>query len=291
MTPQNSSHGSAHANAPTPKSTGANNRAGQVAAFFDLDKTIIATSSVSAFSRPFYSQGLITKTGALRSAYAHFMYMMGGANADQTERMRQQLSALVTGWPVEQVTAVVSDTLHQYIDPYVYAEALDLIAAHHARGHAVVIVSASGAEVVNPIATMLGADHTIATRMEIVDGKYTGNIEFYAYGEQKAEAIQELASERGFDLSRSYAYSDSITDVPMLCAVGHPHSVNADRAFRKYCDEQGWESLTFEKPVSLGKMSTPAKSALVLGSLTLAGLGIGLAVRAVKLTRARPTSG
>ncbi|WP_333812554.1 HAD-IB family hydrolase [Timonella senegalensis] len=274
-----------------PKVPGNLAREGQIAAFFDLDKTIIATSSAAAFSRPFYDKGLITKTSALRSAYAHFLFMLGGANADQTERMRQQLSSLVTGWPVEQVTSIVSDTLHQYIDPFVYAEALDLIQAHRERGHAIVIVSASGAEVVNPIAAMLGADHAIATRMEIVDGKYTGQIEFYAYGEGKASAITVLAEERGYDLARSYAYSDSITDIPMLAAVGHPHSVNADKAFRKYCDEQGWDSLTFEKPVSLGQMSTPAKSALVLGSLAVAGVGVGLAIRAARLSKRRPPRG
>ena len=76
---------------------------------------------------------------------------------------------------------------------------------------------------------MLGADHVIATRMVVEDGRYTGEIEYYAYGETKAEAIRELAETEGYDLSRSYAYSDSVTDLPMLEAVGHPYAVNPDR--------------------------------------------------------------
>ncbi|WP_435298638.1 HAD family hydrolase [Timonella sp. A28] len=262
-----------------------------VAAFFDLDKTIIATSSAAAFSRPFYDGGLITKAAALRSAYAHFLFMLGGANEDQTERMREQLSALVAGWPVEQVTSIVSDTLHQYIDPYVYAEALELIQEHRARGHDVVIVSASGSEVVAPIAMMLGADHSISTRMEIADGKYTGNIDFYAYGENKAHAIEELAQERGYDLAKCYAYSDSITDVPMLSVVGHPHSVNADRAFRRVCDENGWVSLTFRKPVSLNRLLTPLQSIFVAGTVLALGVGVGLLIRTWRGGKRRPTSG
>ena len=254
----------------------------RIAAFFDLDKTIIATSSAAAFSRPFYAGGLISKTAALRSAYAHFLYMMGGANADQTERMRSQLSALVTGWPVDQVTSIVSETLHKYIDPYVYAEALDLIREHKAAGHDVIIVSASGSEVVIPIASMLGADHAIASRMEIVDGKYTGTIDFYAYGEHKATAIQDLAKKRGYDLARSFAYSDSVTDVPMLSTVGNAFTVNPDRNFRKVAEDNSWECLTFERPVTLRRLSTPAKSAAIVGSAVLVGLSIGYAIRTLR---------
>lgn len=246
----------------------------RIAAFFDLDKTIIATSSASAFSRPFYAGGLISKRSVIGSAYAHFMFVMGGANADQTERLRQQLSRLVTGWPVEQVSAIVNETLHQYIDPYVYEEALDLIHQHQDAGHDVVIVSASGGEVVFPIASMLHASHAVATRMEIVDGKYTGTIDFYAYGENKAIAIKELALEHGYDLSNSYAYSDSITDVPMLEAVGNPYTVNADKAFRKLATERGWISLVFRKPVALKRPERPRRTAAFIGGAALAVLTI-----------------
>ncbi|XBH21639.1 HAD-IB family hydrolase [Jonesiaceae bacterium BS-20] len=250
----------------------------RIAAFFDLDKTIIATSSAAAFSRPFYAGGLISRAGALRSAYAHFMFMVGGANADQTERMRAQLSSMVTGWPVEQVTAIVSDTLHQFIDPYVYAEALELIEMHRAKGHDIIIVSASGAELVTPIATMLGADDSIATKMEIKDGKYTGQIDFYAYGPNKALAIIDMAHERGYELAQCYAYSDSITDAPMLGVVGHAYTVNADRALRRMATSEGWDNLLFRRPVSLHKTMSPSKALAITGAgLLFLGVGIALA--------------
>ena len=104
---------------------------------------------------------------------------------------------------------------------------------------------------VEPIGEMLGADRVVATRMEIVDGKYTGEIDFYAYGENKATAIRELADEHGYDLARCYAYSDSVTDLHMLEAVGHPYAVNPDKDLRKDARERGWPVLVFDKPVAL----------------------------------------
>jgi phosphoserine phosphatase len=130
----------------------------RTAAFFDLDKTIIARSSTLAFSRPFYECGLINRRTVLKSAYAQFVYLAGGADHDQMERMRQYLSALVTGWDVQQVKDVVAETLHDLIDPLVYDEAATLIEEHHTAGRDVVIVSSSGAEVVAPIGELIGAD-------------------------------------------------------------------------------------------------------------------------------------
>ncbi len=209
------------------------------AAFFDLDKTIIAKSSTLAFSKPFQAGGLISRRAVLRSAYAQFVYLVGGADHDQMEKMRQFMSQLCAGWDVATVREIVADTLHNIVDPLVYDEAVGLIEEHHLAGRDVVVVSASGAEVVEPIAEMLGADRVIATRMEIEDGRYTGEIEYYAYAEEKARAIEELAAEIGYDLDNSYAYSDSVTDVPMLEVVGHAHAVNPDKELRRVAGGEG----------------------------------------------------
>ena len=224
---------------------------GRAAAFFDLDKTVIARSSTLAFSRPFYTGGLITRRAMLRSAYAHFVFLAGGADHLQMERMRKYLSQLCTGWDVQQVRDIVTEALEELIQPMVYREATALIAEHSATGRDIVLVSASGAEVVEPIGALLGVDHVIATRMGALDGRYTGEIEFYAYGENKAIAIREMAAERGYDLSASHAYSDSATDLPMLSAVGHPYAVNPDRALRRVAVANGWPVLHFTQPVSL----------------------------------------
>ena len=167
------------------------------AAFFDLDKTIIAKSSTLAFSKPFQAGGLISRRAVLRSAYAQFVFLVGGADHDQMEKMRQFMSQLCAGWDVATVREIVADTLHNVVDPLVYDEAVTLIEEHRLAGRDVVIVSASGAEVVEPIAEMLGADRVVATRMEIEDGSYTGGIEYYAYAEEKARAMRDLAEELG----------------------------------------------------------------------------------------------
>lgn len=252
------------------------------AAFFDLDKTIIATSSAAAFSRPFYAGGLLSRADVLRTAYAHVVFLLGRADADQTERLRAHLSEMVAGWDVAQVSAIVAETLHRYIEPTVYAEAVDLIAQHHAAGREVVVVSASGSEVAAPIAALLGADHVIASRMEVVDGRYTGDIAFYAYGENKATAMRELADAQGWDLSRSYAYSDSVTDLPMLEAVGHAAVVNPDRSLRRLAAERGWDALTFVRPVALQPHLPPARL-----TVPVAVGAVALVVAAVLLQRHR----
>src|SRR3954453_8472167 len=171
------------------------------AAFFDLDKTIIAKSSSLAFSKPFQAGGLITRGAMLRSAYAQFVYLVGGADHDQMEKIRAFMSQLVEGWDVETVKEIVAETLHHVVDPIVYDEAVSLMDEHHRAGRDVVVVSASGAEVVGPIGEMLHADHVIASRLQIVDGKYTGDIDYYAYAAEKARAIEALAEDRGYDLA------------------------------------------------------------------------------------------
>jgi HAD superfamily hydrolase (TIGR01490 family) len=246
------------------------------AAFFDLDKTIIAKSSTLAFSKPFQAGGLISRRAVLRSAYAQFVYLVGGADHDQMEKMRQFMSQLCAGWDVATVREIVADTLHNIVDPLVYDEAVSLIEEHHLAGRDVVIVSTSGAEVVEPIGEMLGADRVVATRMEIEDGHYTGGIEYYAYAAEKARAIRELADDMGYDLENSYAYSDSVTDVPMLEAVGHAHAVNPDKELRKVAASNGWPVLVFTKPVTLRSRvplppARPTLAAIAVGGVVAVG--------------------
>ena len=246
------------------------------AAFFDLDKTIIAGSSALAFSRPFRRQGLITRRAALRSGYAQLLIMMAGADAATVEALRRRITALCAGWEVAQIRAIVAETLHEIVEPLVYAEATELIAEHRAAGDEVVVLSASGLEVVEPIAALVGADRCQATRMAVRNGHYTGEIELYLYGEQKAQAARDIAAARGYRLADCRAYSDSITDLPLLEAVGHPTAVNPDRALRKVAAERGWPVLTFAVPVALRPRIRPMTAAAVAG----AGLGAAALVGA-----------
>ena len=221
------------------------------AAFFDLDKTIIAKSSTLAFSREFQAGGLISRGAVLRSAYAQFVYLVGGADHDQMEKMRQFMSQLCTGWDVETVKEIVADTLHNIVDPLVYDEAVSLIEDHHLAGRDVIIVSTSGSEVVEPIGEMLGADKVIATRMEVADGKYTGDIRFYAYAENKAKAIRDLAASAA---TTSTAATPTATRSPTCTCSRRSatrYAVNPDKDLRRIARDRGWPILVFDKPVAL----------------------------------------
>ncbi|MGQ0574280.1 MAG: HAD family hydrolase [Pseudonocardia sp.] len=245
------------------------------AAFFDLDKTIIAGSSALAFSGPFRRQGLISRRAAVRSAYTQLLLVASGADAATMDLLRRRITALCTGWEVARIRDIVATTLHEIVQPLVYAEAAELIAEHRGVGDEVVVLSASGAEVVEPIAALVGADHCVSTRMAVRDGCYTGEIEYYCYGEQKAQAARELAAARGYELADCRAYSDSVTDLPLLLLVGHPTVVNPDRGLRREAAARGWPVLTFAHPVPLRSRFPPAAA-----TVAAAGLGVVAAVGA-----------
>lgn len=239
------------------------------AAFFDLDKTVIAKASMAAFGRPLYHGGLINRRTVLRAVYAQLVYLHLGASEQRLESIRESVLQLTKGWARDRVCEIVAETLEQTVDPIVYREAIELIEQHQAEGRMVVIVSASPEEIVAPLGRYLGADAVIASRALLdAEGRYTGQMAFYAYGPFKAEAIEGLAAERGIDLAGSFAYSDSYTDAPMLEAVGNPVAVNPDRVLQKLARERGWETRQFVRPVRLRDRMTPSRPMAV-------GLGVG----------------
>ena len=224
---------------------------GQAAAYFDLDKTIIAKSSTLAFRRHMYRAGLLNRRTLLLMAVAQFFYVLFGADHGQMERVRGALMALIKGWDSHQVKEIVAETLKDVVAPMVYAEALFLIDEHHREGRLVVVVSSSPVEIVEPLARYLGIEDVIATRVGVDDeGRYTGELEFYAYGSGKADALDEMAA-TGTDLAASYAYSDSHTDLPLLEKVGHPVAVNPDRELRKVAEDNDWPIMEFKLPVDM----------------------------------------
>jgi HAD superfamily hydrolase (TIGR01490 family) len=228
------------------------------AAFFDLDKTVVAKSSTLAFGRPLYKEGLISPSIVIKGAYAQLAYQLLGANEGRMEKSRVALLELTKGWNADRVQRLVRETLQEIIDPLIYQEALDLFEEHRRAGRDLYLVSSSGEEVVKPLAEYLGVPHVIATRPGIDDeGNYDGTLDFYCYGENKAVAIREEAAARGIDLDASYAYSDSATDVPMLEAVGNPVAVNPDRELRRYAASHEWETVDFVRPVAVrSRLST-----------------------------------
>jgi HAD superfamily hydrolase (TIGR01490 family) len=264
------------------------------AAFFDLDKTVISRSSSLALSRPMYRAGMVSRAQLLRGAYAQLVYLLVGADERKMERLKEGMLALTKGWDRAEVERLVEDVILEVIDPYVYQEALDLIELHRSEGRLIYIVSASPEEIVRPLARHFGAAGVVATRAEVgPDGRYTGELEFYCYGEEKAEAITELAERMGIDLSGSYAYSDSSTDLPMLEAVGHPVAVNPDRDLRREAEERGWPIRDFRRPVRLrGRIAAQAakpRNQVAAGVVALATLAaiLGWVVVRSRIGRAR----
>src|SRR6478736_3664343 len=233
------------------------------AAFFDLDKTIIAKSSVLAFGKPFYREGLLSRRAIVKSMYAQIVYMLVGADESKMEEVREAMLSLTKGWQQDHVAQIVAETLDE----------------HHGAGRKVVIVSSAPAEVVTPLGKYLGADEVIATRARIDDdGAYTGELEFYAYGQHKADAMMEYAAAHDVDLSKSYAYSDSVTDVPMLSVVGNPVAVNPDKDLAREAFEREWEIRNFARPVRLrDRVPVPPKGpTIAVGTvMAVAGAAVG----------------
>lgn len=242
------------------------------AAFFDLDKTIIARSSALAFGREFLHNGMITPVTALQLAVAQTLYRIAGQSSEQMDSTRDQLLTMVQGWEAQTVRRIAEETIHRVVSPAIYAEAVELIEHHKALNHDVVIVSASGYDLVAPIAHELGITRVAASELEVQDGRYTGEVLFYCKGEAKAEAIHQLARAHGYDLDRSFAYSDSATDLPMLEAVGTPVAVNPDRALRRIAMDRGWDIRVFRNPVPL--IPRPRYTPVAIPVLVLAVVGL-----------------
>ncbi|MEZ2121818.1 HAD family hydrolase [Corynebacterium sp. CCM 9204] len=241
-----------------------------VAAFFDLDKTVIARSSAYAYGREFMNNGLITPAEALKMTLAQSTYMLAGHSSEQMDSTRDHLASMVAGWDVEQVRGIVEETLHSVVTPAIYAEARALIEQHRARGHDVIIISASAAELVEPIARELGVHRIVTTRLGTEHGKFTGEVLFYCKGAAKRQALLDLAREHSYNLDRSFAYSDSATDIPMLEAVGTAVAVNPDRPLKKTALQRGWEIRTFKNPEPLFQM--PSSRDVGIGTGIAAGI-------------------
>ncbi|MGH2811570.1 MAG: HAD family hydrolase [Actinomycetota bacterium] len=244
------------------------------AAFFDLDKTILARSSGLALGRNFYREGLISKRLLLRAMAAQIVYLLLGADEGKMEKMREKALNLTKGWEKAKVEQIVEEVVGDTLVPIIYREALELIERHHSEGRDVWIVSSSPEEVVRPMGRLLGADGIMGSRARIDDhGRYMGELDFYCYGESKAAAIRDLAGEKSIDLGGSYAYSDSATDLPMLEAVGHPVATNPDRELRKIAAARGWEVRKFERPVTVRKriadMAPPRSTVAVTGGVAV----------------------
>jgi HAD superfamily hydrolase (TIGR01490 family) len=225
-------------------------------------------SSAVHFGRAAYNAGLISKRQLLKDAWANVQFRLKGSTDETTQALWDRILGSIAGTRVVDLARLAPQILAGVL-PRLYPQMLATAWDHQDAGRPVYIVTAASQELSELLATVLGFDGGIGVRSEVRDGVYTGRPNGpFTYREGKAQAMRELASERGIDLGASWAYSDSESDLPMLRTVGNPVAVNPDATLGRIAREEGWEVLRFER---LGRRLVVAGS--VVAAATLGGLG------------------
>jgi HAD superfamily hydrolase (TIGR01490 family) len=230
------------------------------AAFFDLDRTLMAGSSGLHWARAARGAGLLTRRRMARYGWQNVKFRLQGSTDSATDRVRREVGEMIGGQRVVDMQRLAPKVLAGVL-PRLYTQMLDVAHAHQDAGRRVYICTAASQEMADMLAHVLSFDGAVGARSEIVDGRYTGRPAGpFTYREGKAQALRELAQAQGIDLAASYAYSDSESDLPMLRAVGHPVVVNPDAALARAAREEGWEIMRFEQ---LGRRLKAASAVLV----------------------------
>jgi HAD superfamily hydrolase (TIGR01490 family) len=217
------------------------------AAFFDLDRTLMAGSSAFQFGRASYEAGLMSRRQLARDAWANVKFRLQGSTDEATDALRERIFTSIKGTRVVDLQRLGPRILAGVL-PRIYPQMLDVAYGHQDAGRRVYIVTAASQEMAEVLAHVLVFDGGIGSRSEIEDGRYTGRPDGpFTYREGKAQEMRRLAAEEGIDLAESYAYSDSESDLPMMRAVGHPVAVNPDRALARVAAVEGWEIMRFEQ--------------------------------------------
>ena len=217
------------------------------AAFFDLDRTLISGSSTFTFGVAAWRASLLEGRQITTDAARALSFRLFGASDERTAQSRDRLLAAIRGASVEDLDELTDVILPRLVDQ-VRPESRELIEMHREAGRDQWIVSASAQGIVDPLARSIGMTGGIGTRVAVVDGVYTGELDGpFVYGEGKVEAIRAIVAEYDYDLELSYAYSDSISDRPMLELVGHPVAVNPDRALEVLARTRGWPIVIFAR--------------------------------------------
>jgi len=246
------------------------------AAFFDLDRTLMAGSSAFQFGRAAYKAGLVSRRRLIGDAWINLKFRLHGSTDAMTEALRLRIGEMLSGVRVRDLQRLAPDVLAGVL-PRVYPQMLEIAYRHQDAGRPVYICTAASQEMAELMAMVLTFDGAVGSRAEIVDGHYTGRPGGpFTYRDGKAQAIREIAERDGIDLAESWAYSDSESDLPMLRAVGHPVAVNPDRELARIARAEGWEVLRFER---LGRRMRVAAAAVVAA-------GIGGGARVVLARRA-----
>jgi HAD superfamily hydrolase (TIGR01490 family) len=247
------------------------------AAFFDLDRTLMAGSSGLQWARAAHRSGLLPRRQLWADAWANVMFRLQGSTDEGTERVKERVSAWIEGRRVADLDRLAPLVLAGVL-PRLYPQMLDVAYRHQDAGVPVFICTAATQGTADMLAHVLGFDGAAGSRLEERAGVYTGGFDGpFCYREGKPVRMRELADARGLDLESSWAYSDSASDLPMLQAVGHPVAVNPDRELALVARAHGWEVMRFE---------TLGRRLKVAAALTAAAAAAGGAAR-IRLSTAR----
>jgi HAD superfamily hydrolase (TIGR01490 family) len=225
---------------------------------------------------------MVSRRQLAHDAWANLRFRISGSTDSGTDELRERILSSIAGQRVVDLARLGPDVLAGIL-PLLYREVLHEAYAHQDAGRPAYIVTAASQELADVLAHVLVLDGGIGMRSEVRDGVYTGRAAGpFTYREGKAEAIQELAAREGIDLSESFAYSDSESDLPMMRAVGHPVAVNPDRELERVARQEGWRIMRFDK---LGRR---LRLAAAVGSVALVGGGGGyVAARSRRPGRSR----
>jgi HAD superfamily hydrolase (TIGR01490 family) len=248
----------------------------RAAAFFDLDKTLMAGSSGMQFARVATRQGIIGRRQLASWGIEHLRYRLRGTTDERTSEVLKVARELITGVPEKAIARMEPEVMAEIL-PRVFPQMLDEVHAHQDAGRPTFIVSAAGNGIVESLARVLGMEGGIGTRYEVdSEGAFTGRLDGpFVYGPGKVEAMQRFADQHGIDLESSYAYSDSLSDLPMLRAVGNPVAVNPDPPLAEIAKAEGWQTMRFER---LGRR-------LIAIAVTVLATVAGLGARRVAIRR------
>ena len=218
----------------------------RVAAFFDLDRTVLrgasgplisdALAEAGLRSRPFPGENMFYRGYDL---FGETLLGMGLARA---------AAFGVRGWTVERMEAA-AELAAEMLEPRVCKYTRPLLAEHRRSGHMLVLATTTPDVLVRPLAERLGFDDVIATRYRSENGRYIGRLASrFVWGAGKLLAVREWAADAGVELRDCCAYSDSRYDVPLLLAVGHPYAVNPDAGLHAFATLRRWPVLSLDVP-------------------------------------------
>lgn len=217
----------------------------EIAAFFDMDKTLLSASSAVLLARYMQKRGELARQDAVRFLRAMLSYKLG--RLDMIEATRQIVRELAGHSEADRI-AYTRQWFTEHLIDYVTEEGRRWVDGHRRLGHRVALITASPSYTAAQLAEHLGMaeEDVMATRFEVRHGLFTGRmLEPMIYGEGKLEAARTYAAVHHVDLARSYFYTDSIADRPLLDMVGYPVAVNPDRSLRRLAKDRGWAIVRF----------------------------------------------